>query len=330
MREHDSYAFLKSLSDNTYSERELSIFIEKCIKIALFYLNKKHSYVAPVIAKSGLTFEDAAVEVVVRILEKDGKGRYTNLIHSFEKWDPPIKNTGDAEFFINAVTARSVEQYTAALLKENDCEFAKIQNALKYQLKLSSCKIVYYLGVRYIAAENNCEISPPLIDKDGVFSLPNELFKENRKTIPRVLDYLKEETEYFPAVAFNDLVYVIKDRTLRLYQPDGPSESIESEIIIDECINGSLSEIFDKLKETYYDKGKIKKYEMDKLRMVLRDIACDLKSGGIERGLFTYFKPHFKTLTNEEFAERYQNLTEYLIKLFKQIIAAQLRNVSSA
>ncbi len=56
----------------------------------------------------------------------------------------------------------------------------------------------------------------------------------------------------------------------------------------------------------------------------LKDIANDLCNGGMKAGLYDYLKPHFNSLSKQDYQEKYHNIFEYMAKTFRNKLATEV------
>jgi hypothetical protein len=86
-----------------------------------------------------------------------------------------------------------------------------------------------------------------------------------------------------------------------------------------------LSITLSKLNESYFKKGKLSDEEILLFEKTIKDILVDLKDGGVNPGLYKYLMANDNRITIELYEQKYRNILEYIYKLLKQNIAAQLR-----
>ncbi len=140
------------------------------------------------------------------------------------------------------------------------------------------------------------------------------------------MNYLKSETDYFPAIPLNELVLRLKYLNFSGFKkPDGSLDRI-IEIELDEIVNSGLDSTLDKLKNSYLITQKLSEREYKVFKKALIDMADDLKNGGVNPGLYKYLLEYWINLNMEEYQNRYHNIIEYLLKTLKENIAEELRS----
>lgn len=80
-----------------------------------------------------------------------------------------------------------------------------------------------------------------------------------------------------------------------------------------------------KLEEAYLSPGKINPEEYGFMLSTLEDIKEDLIEGNTIWGIYEYFKRHAAIVRQEQYKMKYQNILEYMVKIFKQTIARELK-----
>ena len=206
------------------------------------------------------------------------------------KWSPPIKTEKDALFFLNKVISRRVEQHISFLLRESDPFFSRILNSVNYLIHTQGFVKTNYIGKTYIV-ETKIFINSKVIGLNEFESLPTELFTEKKKILISIFHHIKSETDFFPAIPLNELILRLKEINLSgfLSNKDGSDNHLKK-IEIDEIIRKGLIYTEKKLKETYVSKGKLTEEEHVVFMGVLTDMANDLRDGGLNPGLYEYFK----------------------------------------
>ena len=92
---------------------------------------------------------------------------------------------------------------------------------------------------------------------------------------------------------------------------------LESLIFVDDVIGAGYNLAYSILIDSYYKKGKISEIEVQAYTKTLQDLAEDLKNGGINPGLFKYFRKHMNSISEEIYLKKYHNKLEYLLKIMR-------------
>ncbi|MGQ9644688.1 MAG: hypothetical protein ACUVT3_12590 [Ignavibacterium sp.] len=94
---------------------------------------------------------------------------------------------------------------------------------------------------------------------------------------------------------------------------------------VDSIIELALRNTLLTLHKSYKDKNKCDSDEIELFEKALRDIAFDLKDGGVNPGLYKYLIVHKPDITQDIYAKKYRNMLEYLFKILKQNIAEKIK-----
>lgn len=308
----------------SYSQSTLNFLIEICFRASKAYFYSKRLKLFKNFFESDLSLNDAALDAIVPLFCKETEDQVLPIIKSFNSWQPPVQTETDAIYFLNSVIAGRVEQHISLVLKEKDPLFAKILESIKYLVKTHDCKKVSWLGKQYIIQSVHSEISQKPIDQDSFERLPGALFRNQKTLLEDIFTYLIEETNFFPAIPLNDLVMRLKELNLNELQQQTNLNSAAVKSDITEIVSAGLNQSLIKLNDSYYSTGKMDEHEFENFKKALYDMAEDLKDGGINRGLFDYLKPHSNGLNKEEYQDKYHNILEYLLKVMKNTIKAEL------
>ncbi len=95
---------------------------------------------------------------------------------------------------------------------------------------------------------------------------------------------------------------------------------------IDSIVKKAFDVTLEKLNKSYLDKGKITEDEKMFIRNAFENICEDLKNGGLQIGLHNYFLQNCEGLTLDEYNLKYQNIVEYLYKIFRNKILHELKS----
>ncbi len=309
-----------------FDQREIIFIVEHTYKIALNYLKYSYLRVQKLIDIYEISYEDIAIDSIAPLFVKNKDDVHLLLVNSFKNWKPPIKNEEDALFFLNKIVAARVEQHIALLLREVDPVFGKILDSVNYFVGKGGFNKINYLGYLYIVERDCSLIQGKVIDPIDFEYLPLNLFYNKQTALMDILDYIKTEGEYFPAVPLIAFVSRIK-RLIFLNINEMPElEFFFNRIEIEECINHGLNQAKSKLNTTYKNTKKLTMHECNIVEKVLNEIALDLRNGGIHSGMHEYFINYMPELSKEEFNSKYKNIIEYLYKSMRGSIAAKLKN----
>lgn len=303
--------------DNQSSINQL---VEKSYKAALAYLRLNCNKVNKIFAENDLTFSEAAISSIAPLFFTDTNDHNLPIVKEFNIWKPPIQSDEDAIYFLNKVIARRVDQYIVHLLKEHDPFFAKILDSVIYLIKKESCKKVSYFGKRYIVQSSCHEIDGKVIDEDSFEKLPTSLFQDHKKCLTNVFIYLEKWTDFFLAIPLNSLVIRLRNLHGLSLNSSNSDFNFSSKFEVNEIVNSGLRYALDKLKYTYCANGKLDNIESESFINALKDMAEDLKDGGINHGLYDYLKQHFNGLEKQDYQNKYHNMLEYLLKVMKTSI----------
>lgn len=306
------------------NQSSLNCLIEKSYKAALTYVRYNYRRINKFLAAVDSLTEDLALESVAPLFCAESDNQVLPIIREYKFWQPPIHTEEDAVYFLNKVTASRVEQFLSHLLKERDPFFAKTLDSVNYLIKKNGFKKVRYFGQRYIVSEDCDEINAKVIDQDSFESLPSELFQNQKTVLENIFIYIKEETEFFPAIPLNALVNRLRELNLKSYSAAPFENSSSSRFEVDEIVYAGLCTALQKLQESYATTQKLSQCECENFKKALKDMAEDLKDGGINRGLFEYLQPHAKGLTKMEYQEKHHNILEYLLKVMKSTIKEEI------
>lgn len=318
------FGFLKKLRKNNYKQNELNRFIEDIFIIAAGYTKYHSRKIERALHFLGISNDDFAVDAIEPLFRKDENGRFKALVEEFEKWQPPVISEKDALFFLNKIIASRVEQHVSVVLRESDPLYAKILDSINYLVRTGKYKKVICLGITYLVKEEVQKVELPVINQEEFSVIPAEIFSDNKTVFYRLFNFLSSETNYFPAIPLNELANKIKKlRTDSFYINDCIATDYKN-LEINEAIERGLQFIKSKLILSYLGKGKLCEEECQHLIAGLKDMANDIRDGGINPGLYEYLKPHFNSLSKQVYQEKYHNIFEYMAKTLKSRLASEV------
>ena len=323
-KEFSYFRFLKKLCENDYTQRELNHFIEDIFVIAAGYTKYHSRKIDRALHFLGVSIDEFAVDAIEPLFRKDENGRFKALVEEFEKWQPPVTTEKDALFFLNKIIAGRVEQHVSVILRESDPLYAKILDSINYSIRTGKYKKASCLGITYIVKDNVLEMDLPVINQEEFSAIPSDLFSDNKTMFDRLLSFLAIETNYFPAIPLNRLIIRLKQLRVDAFYTSNSITADYKNLEISEAIESGLQFINSKLILSYLGKGKLCEGECQNLMAGLKDMANDIRDGGINPGLYEYLKPHFNSLSKQAYQEKYHNIFEYMAKTLKNKLASEV------
>lgn len=306
------------------SQQLLNVVIERSYHIALRYLRYHQKRILNILNKEEITLQELAIDSIAELfVETEDKG-LTSIQETFFKWKPEIKSEDEALFFLNKVVAGKVEQNIFKLLKDEDPFFSKLLDSVTYLIKQNGFHKIQFLGKTFIAEKELNEFSKEFIPSEEFDKLPSNLFTQKKLLLKNLLNYLKLETNFNPAIPLNDLIIRLKQINFGDYLVEDSENVVSKKIEIKEFIDIGLKAVNEKLNLAYFDKNKLTEEEISAIKSALKEIALDLSNGGVSPGLYKYLSPYIKGLSKIEYDEKYHNTLEYLIRVMKNTIAEEL------
>ena len=318
------FKFLQDLCGNRYSKIELDNFIERLAKIAESYIRYNYSRIKRLVNPSQNSFKSIALEAITPLFLESHYNNQFIIVDLIKNWNPPIKSEEESLFFLNKIISNRIEQHISLKLRESDPLFSKLLNSINYLIRSGGYRKVNYLGKAYITEGSKTKIDWVVIDDNEFQKIPSYLVYEKKVLLQALFEYIKTETNYFPAIPLNELIFKLKHINQSDFAYKNSHDDLVEQIEIDETVNTGLKYTEGKLKSTYYDKNKIDQAEYKNFKKALNILATDLRNGGVSSNLYTYLYPHFDDLTKETYQENYHNIFEYLVKLFKNKVTEEL------
>ena len=317
-----SPGILDRLNNSTEDRQALNALIETCYKVALHYVRINATRVFKQLNEGQESIEDIAIDTIAPLFLRN-KENELQIKRIFQKWGYKVKNDQDALYFLNKIVSRRVSQRITHILKESDPFFAKIYDSVNYLIKKEGYKKQSYLGSVYII--DNKIIHTPISQED-FSNLPGSFFINTEGILKNLLDYIEDETEYFPAIPLNALVKKIKQISYCGEFESNDSKSILLNYEIKQTVDIGLNKAKQKLMISYGRNDKLNKCEIESIKKTLDDMATDLKNGGLKPGLYNYLEFNMSNLNRPQFHAKYQNILEYLLKIMKHTVAEELKN----
>ncbi len=158
-----------------------------------------------------------------------------------------------------------------------------------------------YLGKVYITEAGNSISFSNVISDEEFEDIPAKIFCGKKNLLSSIFDYLKNETNYVPAVPLNEFVIKLKHLNLSSHTSSNSTNHFAGELEISEVVNAGLRYTEDRLQHSYVNTGKLNQDEYESFCTALRLMADDLEDGGINPGLHKYLTPYFTELSIEEY-----------------------------
>jgi len=313
---------LQAICEDSTSHLQINYMVEVCQKIAYTYLKYRYKNISKALLAEDVSLTEMSIESIAHLFECDSSGAFIKLKALIHKWQPQIETEENALCFLNSLVSKSSENYVAQLLRTSDPFFSKILDSVSYKIdKENYCK-KHFLGVTYIV-QNDMEQQPTsLPDADFINSLPVELFSSNRM-LEKIFSYIKTQTNQTPAIPINALVMRIKKINAAEFINDGIVEA-EDKLEVDRIVNKALQNTIEKMHVSYLTHHKLNEFEANGIEKALQSISIDLKDGGMNPGLNKYFFEQFSEITLSDYQKKYQNIFEYLFKIFKSEIVTMI------
>lgn len=313
---------LEKLKKNDLNKADLNLLIEVCTRISYIYLKKKYTlslYKLP----PGSDLQEIAVDAIVTLFTKNNE-QILGLKAALLKWNLPVLCEAQAQFFIHKVVFSRVEQHLCLFMKESDPFFGKILKTLNYYIKYQNFRRQHYFGTVYIVADETV-ISGRVISPEDFFSLNDSLFfEEKKKLISHLLEYLRKETDYYPAIPLLALTRKLKHIRIDEYIKTTEHENTEQELFVKQITQNALELCLKKLEDSYLKKGKINLTEYNWFREALQEITLDLCNGGVNNSLYDYLKRYCVNLDKTVFYKNYHQILDYMLRYLKNKIADRL------
>lgn len=306
------------------SQQSINKLVEVCYKIALSTLRFNYKKIHKIIVRDELSIDDIAIDSITSLFVRDEEGKFSVITSAFNSWQPPIQTEEEALYFLNKLIQKRVEQHISLILRETDPFFARLMDSVNYLVKKYGFNKINHFGTVYIIEPDCNEILNPIISSEEFQSLPYSLFAERKSLLQNLFSYLSSNTNYFVAIPFNALINKQKELNISLYKISDSTEEESATFEINTVVNSALANTYWKLNESYIAKGKMTEEEAEIFRKTLKDMAEDLKDGGVNPGIYKYLSANFPGLDEECYKQKYHNILEYLLKLLKKDIADQL------
>lgn len=319
---------LLALKNNDTSQSEICFFYTLCYNIALTTIRLKYSHERKIFIGSDLTCENLAADALTPLFFKRSPGEPIGLLKSLLQWKRPVVNEEEANFFINKVVWNRVAQFMTKMLKDSDPTFNRIHRSIKYFIGKNNYNIITYFGTNYITLPSHGTISGRIICNNEFDNLPNYLFYgKNGEILVSVFDFLKNHTDFFPALPLNLLVKRIKlvnGDELLFNSPVIKEPRYEEEMDINNLVEDSLKKVYHDLDQIEFKNSEAEENIKTAYKLALKDISKDLMNGGVQRGLYHYFKLYLKNLEKDDFYKNYYYLMNIFLDQLRFYIKAEI------
>lgn len=314
------FSLINKIATGKLERSEQKELIEICCRIGVVCLNKKYHKHKAFFSENGISFFDVAVDSVYPLFIVNEPFNQTVISKSLENWGKEITSASDASFFIHSVVWKRVDQTINHVLGELDPLFSKILTNLSYHIKQNACKKIYYLGQAYLVETGITKIKGTLIDENEFNNVPLELIKNKYDTaINNLFDYIKSSTNHFPAIPLNYFVNRLKNLYVNeIISQNLVEDSLESSYYLNQILKESLERMNLFIDENYTAKNKLSESEGEIFKKALKDIAFDMTSNGISRGIEVYLFPYLTSLTDDEIKKKYHHILDYFYRLLKK------------
>lgn len=320
--------YLKLIQDKNIPHSKLREFIEICIRISLYILNKKYYHLRDIFSSAGVNFNEISVDAVAPLFINSSEINLTGIEHSIIKWQKPFISESDAHFFIFKVISKRIDQTIQDLLKEVDPIYGKLLYNILYKAKKLGYKKVVYCGESYLIEADKEKITGNVIDKIQFEMIPLKLSSGKLNIdIESIISYIKKNTDFFPAIPITFLISRIKRIYSRIILNSNDSGNVQFFMEVKTAFDNSLKIVSKKLTDTYVRKEILTKSESELIKKALRDIAIDLADSGSKSCLEDYLTSYFTNLSRNEIKDKYHNILDYLVKLFKKEMIKEINGI---
>lgn len=317
---------LDLLNNGLRTSPDVNNLANYCLKIAKAYLKTKNDNLN--YYTKHFTLEEIALDSIVGLFQKNNKDGEYIIIHSFNNFEKPIKTNSDAQYFLHYIVWKNVEQQLTKVYNDIDPFFGKILSSIKYIIKTTGFYKQSYFGIAIITETKEKICNASIVDKVNFDDLPSSVFLNNNDVlISKLLDYLKNETEFYPAIPLNLFVKRLKNLRANDFlknEEDDFAKNFEEIITVENAVKTSLDKTYSKLELIY--SGKYTREEFNIFRKILKGYSDDLKNGGISNSLYEYFNEESTGINSDIFYSKYHNTLYYLVNELKKSIRQKIKS----
>ncbi len=314
------YSILQKIRTDDISQTELNQFIEKLIQIALRFVKYNSGRIKKLTIESSSYLEDIAVDAIVPFFTRNQSDGELFIISRFTSWVPEITTEEEAKYFLFKTISLSVNQRINTLLREYDPFFSKILDSVNYFIKSQNFNKINIAGKIYITEEGMDASKCRFADRESIYNSPSVFISNKKDMLPSLFSYFRKMYGSPAAIPLYDLIYRIKEINLSGEISDTAQNTGEN-LEIKEIIDQGIAIVSRKTAESYLKTGKLRDDEFAKMMEALKLIGNDLMDGGINPGLYYYLYESIPGLTKEEYALKYHNIFEYMVKLYRHQLA---------
>lgn len=320
----NNHLLLKKLHTGTLSDSDILLLSKLCFNIAFEIVCKRYKLLYPkkTIDEVRIELEDVAYQAITNLFVLQSNDRY-GIVNALEDKTENIDSEENLHFQLTQIISRLVDQSIIVLLKARDPFFEKILHNMNTCVSKNNFEKISWFGTKYIVQGSEKEIYYPIIDEEEFVILPAHLFvKKQKALLDDIFIYLEEETDYFPAIPYNALIKRLKNIYLEGYAAETDNMELKKlgEIHVLKVTKEALAEIEKNIDQTYVRSGKFSVEEKISIMDGFKDVAEDLRLGGLSAPLFDYFLPYFQTMDKDAFEKKYSRIIYYLYGQMKQLL----------
>ncbi len=291
MKDNSILLLLKKIQRETITQAELKTIIEFCFNTSSSIL---HNYYRTKINKKNCSKEfidDLAIDAIVPLFIKNSN-EVLGIKRAMDKWDDQIIDDADAEFFLSRLVWKRTEQTITSMLKEQDPIFNKILKTLNICISNNSIKKIRYFGTVYVVESKTKTVEGNLLKSEDFHKIPNDLFGYKQVTLfDKLFDYIKNETNFSPAIPLNLLIRRIKEYYLTKHFQSKKNHDEQNNIFIyDDIVQMGLNSIKEQLETYYIPNSRLNENDAELIMLSFKNISEDLLNGGMAGSLYDYLK----------------------------------------
>ncbi len=306
------------------SQSQLNKVIESSYRIAIKYLQAHRHNISKLINKEDFTLQELAMDCLVGLFLKETDKEETSIQKAFNNWKPAIETEEGCLYFLNRIIASRVEQHIFRLLKEEDPFFSKLLDSVNYIVQTTGFCKIRFLGKTFISEKDSENFEKNFITSDELEKIPATIFQNKKTLLTDLFSYIKDQTDFNPAIPQNDLINRLKHINFSEYLVNEFVSNEFKKLEVNEIVEEGFKSALKKLTYSYVEKGKLDAGEREAFESALKEMANDLGDGGINPGLYHYLLPFLPGLSEIDYKTKYRNILEYLLKVMKNNIAEKL------
>ena len=307
------------------SRGEINYIIETSFQISISFLKSKLKNKIIFIRDDENDIEDIAMNAIVPLFTNNSEGKI-GISRSIEKWNDALETESDCMYFLSRVIWRRVDQTIINIIKERDPIFEKILKTLNVCINNTELRKIRYFGTVLVLENRNSEVTKQVIDESAFNLLPENLFSYKQSELFRkIFEYIKINTDYYPAIPLNLLIKRIKSYYFSNKMEIAEiTENSFNELSLTDIVEDSLKVVREKIDICYVLKNKLSSDDAENIYAALNNISKDMLNGGMHDSLYNYLKDFDKSLTREIFYTKYHHIMNYLLTLLKNNIVENI------